>query len=52
MICRICGSDKIVKAGKQITRKGIYQRYLCTNCGHIMKGELLRPPITEEGIIE
>jgi len=48
MICRLCGSDKIVKFGKRTTRrKGVFQKYQCTNCGHIMKGELLKPPIAE-----
>jgi transposase-like protein len=32
----LCGSKHIVKAGKQITRKGKKQRYLCCICGRIL----------------
>jgi len=34
-ICPECGSDKIVKHGIRITRKGNKQKYKCKNCAHI-----------------
>jgi transposase-like protein len=35
MNCPECGSDKIIKAGFNVTRQGKKQKLKCQNCGRI-----------------
>jgi hypothetical protein len=39
--CRNCGSLGIMKYGHRFTNTGKYQRYLCKECGYVLKGELV-----------
>lgn len=39
-ICRVCGSDNIVKKGKEYTQLSSYQRYKCKDCGQNLRGRL------------
>ena len=39
-VCRVCGSDKLVKKGKEYTQLSHYQRYKCKECGSNLRGRL------------
>lgn len=41
MVCPRCGSDHIIKAGKETRTIIPYQRYRCADCQGLMKGETL-----------
>jgi len=36
--CSVCGSEKLQKRGKHVTRTRSYQRYQCSSCGAWSKG--------------
>jgi hypothetical protein len=39
-VCRICGSDKLVKKGKERTQLSSYQRFKCKSCGANLRGRI------------
>lgn len=41
--CNSCGSDKLHKKGLYHTKTGIYQKYMCTKCGHNMRSRFMEP---------
>jgi transposase-like protein len=47
--CPRCESSNVVKVGKEIVKKGTFQRRRCKNCGLLYLGELTkRFPVFEE----
>lgn len=40
--CQACGSISVHRHDKQISKKHLYARYRCQECGHVFKGEILK----------
>jgi len=38
LCCSNCGSEKLMKKGKQYTQSGVYQRYKCKDCDSACRG--------------
>jgi hypothetical protein len=51
--CNMCGSTKVIKAGKSYTNAGIYQRYRCQDCKAPLKGRktLLDPACKANALV-
>ncbi len=42
--CCNCGSDNVIKKGKEFTKAGVYQRYKCNDCGTPQRGKTMINP--------
>lgn len=42
MKCKKCGSINLIKQGRHVNKKGIFQIYRCKDCGTIRLGEPLK----------